>query len=296
LKHLGYSRSRLNALEELGIALEQDQDGNADYLSLLRKSERFAADSGIGCVAEKVLNGDSESSFAILQGKQGTYSDLQWKAEDRFQATLSEWIDTYYRPLACAESVERAFDALGQFRILTPIRIGSRGVEAINRTVSNKLNPDDAPFYKSQPIMVTRNQYELDLYNGDIGIVWPDNDGRLLAWFQCGKGLRPLALAKLAEYETVYAMTIHKTQGSEFRRVAIVLPEQAVRMLNRELIYTGITRAKSYLEICGDEEVWLTAIDQRAARHAGLAGKLDVPLFKSVDEPKENVIAHSDAS
>ena len=125
--------------------------------------------------------------------------------------------------------------------------------------------------------MITENHYGVGLYNGDIGLIWPDDTtGHLMAWFQTGDNdYRPLAPGRLPRFETVYAMTIHKTQGSEFERVAIVLPEQAMGLLSRELVYTGLTRAKKALFVVGGEGVWCEGVVKRVERYSGLRMRLD---------------------
>ncbi|MCH8497218.1 MAG: exodeoxyribonuclease V subunit alpha [Marinobacter sp.] len=269
--HPGYSEGRIAQLASLGIHLEQSAAGLGDHLSLLRRSRRFDGEGGIGRLANAVLNGAAVESMAILHSG---LADLHWIEDDRFSSVLANWVEAYYRPIPQFEDVPAAFEALAQFRILSPVRNGPRGVDAINRMVVARVNPTGKSFFRGQPIMITRNQYELGLYNGDIGLIWPDDQGQLMAWFPEGEDFRPMAPGRLPEHETVYAMTIHKTQGSEFTRVAMVLPESPHPMLSRELLYTGMTRAKTYLEICGSETVWCGGVEQQVLRHSGLALRL----------------------
>ena len=247
------------------------ETGPMDYVSLLRESRRFDGAGGIGRLAAQVLAGAAEASLHTLKM---AGENLLWIAQEQFTATVLRWIDTYYRSIATAESVDAAFQQLQQFRILCPARGGPRGVEAINRMVLSRLNPAGAAQYPGKPIMVTRNQYDLGLYNGDVGVFWPDEAGQLMVWFQTGDGYRPMAPGRLPEHEVVYAMTIHKTQGSEFDRVALLLPEQGRASLPRELLYTGITRARQTLEVLAAERVWLAAVEQRVRRDSGLAALL----------------------
>jgi exodeoxyribonuclease V alpha subunit len=123
--------------------------------------------------------------------------------------------------------------------------------------------------------MVTRNDYALDLFNGDLGILWPDPDGVLRAWFLRPDGsLKQIAPSRLPVHETAFAMTVHKSQGSEFDRVLLLLPDRDVRVLTRELLYTGITRARSHLEIWGSGELLRTAAARVAKRTSGLDDRL----------------------
>jgi exodeoxyribonuclease V alpha subunit len=121
--------------------------------------------------------------------------------------------------------------------------------------------------------MITRNDYRLRLFNGDVGIALPDPeaDGRLRVCFEGTDGdMRPLSPYRLPEYETVYAMTVHKSQGSEFDEVLLVLGDEKPPVMTRELLYTGITRAKSRVTICGTEAAVRAAVSRRSQRSSGL--------------------------
>jgi exodeoxyribonuclease V alpha subunit len=131
-------------------------------------------------------------------------------------------------------------------------------------------------WYRGQPIMVSRNDYTLRLFNGDVGLVFEprnpkEEQGDLRAYFPREDGaFRSLLPAKLPEHETVYAMTVHKAQGSEFDRVLLLLPDRGSELLTRELVYTGITRARKQVEIWGQLEVLREAISNRIERKSGL--------------------------
>lgn len=268
--HPGYSPGRVKALKQLGCPVDAARGGNrpANHLSYLHRSRRFDGEGGIGQLARQVIDGDAEGSLATLQGG---HPDLNWIPSDRIHTRIDRWVDDWYRPIAHCPDKAAAFNALFQFRLLCPTRVGNLGVEAVNERILKTLNPGRAPFFKGQPIMITENHYGVGLYNGDIGLIWPDDEGRLLAWFQVGDDYRPVAPGRLPRFETVYAMTIHKTQGSEFQRVAILLPEQPMPMLSRELLYTGLTRAKQALAIAGPETVWIDSVSRRVERFSGLS-------------------------
>jgi exodeoxyribonuclease V alpha subunit len=134
----------------------------------------------------------------------------------------------------------------------------------------------DTEWYQGRPIIILRNHYDLQLFNGDTGLLWYDErDRQLKAWFRRPDGrLHPVVPSLLPERETAYAVTIHKAQGSEFEQVLLLLPEEESRVLSRELLYTGITRAKSKLILCADRETLAAAVRSRTQRHSGLAEKL----------------------
>ena len=270
-----YSAQRLAALAGLGVTLDAAEPGavQADYLTTLRQSRRFDASGGIGELARQVLAGDGAGSLQTL----ATAGDvLALQDSTRSAAVVTRWLDTHYRPIAEARGLDEAFQALQRFRILCPARGGPWGVEAINRLALARMNPAGLAHYRGKPIMITRNHHDLGLYNGDVGLLWPDDDGQLLAWFPVAGGFRPMAPGRLPEHELVYAMTIHKTQGSEFDRVALMLPEQASAGLTRELLYTAITRARNALEVVANESVWSAAVTQRVQRDSGLATLLQL--------------------
>ncbi|MCI5132329.1 MAG: hypothetical protein D3904_12615 [Candidatus Electrothrix sp. EH2] len=130
-------------------------------------------------------------------------------------------------------------------------------------------------WYQGRPIIILRNQYELQLFNGDTGILWQDEHGALRAWFRrADNSLSSISLARLPEHETAYSITVHKAQGSEFDQVLLLLPEEDSRVLSQELLYTGITRARNRLFLCATRERIATTVRRKTQRYSGLAEKL----------------------
>jgi len=184
----------------------------------------------------------------------------------------------------------QAFELLAKFRILCVTRVGTFGVENMNKLVQSYLNKNDEGFYHAQPIMISENDYRLGLYNGDVGFLWKNSNGHLMAYFETASvkndsiekedikikdkgqdGFKIILPSRLPKFETVYAMTIHKTQGSEFDHVAMILPQQTEnKLLSRELLYTGITRAKTKLTISAKLDVWHLSVENRIKRHSHL--------------------------
>jgi exodeoxyribonuclease V alpha subunit len=155
-------------------------------------------------------------------------------------------------------------------------------VVTLNQTVERilterKLLKMTGIWYAGRPILITRNDYNLQLFNGDVGIILrdPDANNDLRAFFPNREGaMRKFHPVRLPEHETVFAMTVHKSQGSEFNSVLLMLPDRDSPVLTRELIYTGITRAKEKVEIWGDESIFRVAIDRRTERMSGLRDAL----------------------
>jgi exodeoxyribonuclease V alpha subunit len=134
----------------------------------------------------------------------------------------------------------------------------------------------NAGFYENRPVILTRNYYEHGLFNGDTGIIRPDKNGQLMAWFEDSTGeLKSVLPGYLTQVETVFAMTIHKSQGSEFDKVLVVLPRQVeTALLTRELLYTAVTRARQRVYVQATAIVVLTAAQRFVERASGIAYRL----------------------
>ena len=181
-----------------------------------------------------------------------------------------------YRLYTQAQKPEEAFYHLAKFRVLCAVRKGPYGSEAVNRRIENLLAGEGLlnPYrhwYPRRPILISQNDYSLRLFNGDVGIILPSDDDRLQAFFSDGMGgYRKIPPIMLPEHESVFAMTVHKSQGSEYEQVLFLLPPVQSGVLTRELLYTAVTRAKELVEVWGKEEVFLQAVDQRIHRDSGL--------------------------
>lgn len=266
------------------------------HVVMLRHSHRFDAGRGIGRLAADLRAGiragwrdglpdwpayAPEVSLCDGAALPAGYAD--------YMAVLSD------APAAGAGDDDRAawaaqvLAAFDRFRLLAAVRAGRHGVIALNAAceahwrAAGRL-PADAPWYAGRPVMVTRNDYGLGLMNGDIGItLWlPDaaapGGRRLRVVFRDsgpGGGLRWLLPSRLPEVETVFAMTVHKAQGSEFDHAVLVLPEQPVPVLSRELVYTALTRAKRHIGLCLPvPALWALAAGRQALRSSGLRDRL----------------------
>ena len=197
-------------------------------------------------------------------------------------AAIREIVTTGFGDYLKAEDPWDAFKLFERFRILCALRKGPFGVNAINRLTEYILKKagliePDKTWYTGRPVLITRNDYSLGLFNGDMGIALEDRDSNndIRVFFTTAEGeLRRLHPVRLPEHETVYAMTVHKSQGSEFDNVLFILPDKDYPVLTRELVYTGITRAKSYVEMWGNAEVFSSAVARRTERTSGLRDAL----------------------
>lgn len=250
----------------------------ADGIALLRHSYRFDAHSGIGKLARAVNDNDERGVFASLSDE--GFSDLAWMDFDRggsIDAAVGLAADAYADYIG-EQDVAAALAAFGRFRLLCAVRKGRYGVKTLNLSIEKELGrrgliKPDTPFYANRPLMITRNDYGLKLFNGDVGLVRhdPAADGALRAFFQLPDGsLRGHAVSRLPAHDTVFAMTVHKSQGSEFDQVLLMLPREQTAVATRELLYTGITRGKRKVTVAATEEALKRAIGQRNLRASGL--------------------------
>jgi exodeoxyribonuclease V alpha subunit len=254
----------------------------SDSIVQLTRSYRFGDESGIASLSRLVNQGDGPGALKTLQNE--NHGDLKWKRLPSPRSLPGELRDTVVegcRYLFETGDPQDVFQGLDRFRIVCALREGPFGVRAVNLVVEHILRGQQIEgrgrWYRGRPVLVTQNDYNLGLYNGDVGIALPDPDsgGDLRAFFPSPDGLfRRLHPLRLPEHETVYAMTVHKCQGSEFDRVLLILPDRDSPVLTRELIYTAVTRARKRVEIWGHENVFLTAVSRRIERASGLRDKL----------------------
>lgn len=250
-----------------------------DSVVLLQKSYRFGEHEGIARLASIVNNGNGQQITALAMQE---FDDLMVGQLDKgdMRTVLEEHIFAGFKQCFSSITPEEALAALSRFRILCAIRQGSQGVEGLNRLTEDILRQrglidGDDQWYKGRPLIIRNNHYELQLFNGDTGIVWPGDDGKLWAWFSAAGGdLHQVPLSRLPNYETAYAITVHQSQGSEFEEVLFMLPSADSRVLCRELIYTGITRARKKLMLFGDTDLLVKAVEDRVVRYSGLQKKL----------------------
>jgi exodeoxyribonuclease V alpha subunit len=173
-----------------------------------------------------------------------------------------------------ARSVLKAFEC---FRILCAVHQGDWGTQGLNAAVQKALAEQglikpQGDWFAGRPVMVTRNDAQLGVFNGDVGLVLPNTEGKLKAWFLDVDALRSVSVMRLAQVETAFVMTVHKSQGSEFAHTVLVLPPGGAEMLSRELVYTGITRAREQFTLIEAEAGLLeAAIDRPSVRASGLA-------------------------
>jgi exodeoxyribonuclease V alpha subunit len=287
--HYAYSpafRARLEAVtnEHLGDAGEIPDSALNDCVVMLRHSHRFTG--AIGDLATAVNGGETATALSILRAADAKNVSWQALTAHGLEADLMDYATDAYRPYLQAAhrgDAEEALARLDRYRVLCALREGPAGVVAINAIIERALRRAELIeareiWYAGRPVMVTRNDYALRLFNGDIGVIMPDSGagGRLRAFFSpsgqdtVGGGLRSVAPSRLPAHETVYAMTVHKSQGSEFEHLDLVLADRVSPVLTRELVYTGITRAREALRLWGHEAVFRETLARTVVRSSGL--------------------------
>nr|MBP8173665.1 exodeoxyribonuclease V subunit alpha [Aeromonadaceae bacterium] len=261
--------------EEEGLALR-------DGLCLLRKSWRFDASSGIGELARCCNRGDGDALAALWQRGFEDIAITPWQGGgyERLLQQVVNGYAPYLQAMQDGAAPATIFALFNQFQLLCALREGEYGVSGLNEQIARRLERRglirrEYEWYAGRPVMVVQNDHAISLYNGDMGLCLPDEQGRLRVWFEQPDGsLRALLPSRLPEHDTVYAMTIHKSQGSEFKQVVMALPERFSPLLTRELVYTGITRAKSRLDLYADASLLAQAIRRKTERYSGLAARL----------------------
>ena len=255
----------------------------ADSLVMLNRSYRFGSDSGIGAVSQAVKMGNADAALQML--KAGTFDDIhftQCADAKQLSSALANQVINGYKPYLREHDHAEAFRLFSGYTILCALRHGPWGVEALNSAVERILknagliNPVNR-WYCGRPVMVTRNDYVIRLFNGDVGIVLPDltDSSNQRVYFPSAEGtFRKILPLQLPEHETAYAMTVHKSQGSEFDRVLLLLPDRESPVLSRELLYTAITRARKRVEVWGTEKILRFMINNPTRRTSGLRDAL----------------------
>ncbi|MFZ5775421.1 MAG: exodeoxyribonuclease V subunit alpha [Thermodesulfobacteriota bacterium] len=251
--------------------------GLAAGVVMLRTSFRFG-DSAISRLAGAVNRGEVEEAARLCAAGEEGIALLPPLAGNDHEHPLARLLIDGYRDLLGATTPGEALELLERFRVLVALRRGPLGVEAMNRRIEAVLAREGliAPsggWYQGRPILVRENSYRLRLFNGDTGVLWPESgSGEPRAFFfgEDRETVRAFAPSQLPAHETAFAMTIHQSQGSEFDEVVLMLPPADSPLLGRELLYTGITRARRRVTLIGREEEIAAAINRRATRASGL--------------------------
>jgi exodeoxyribonuclease V alpha subunit len=281
-----FSPAMASAIGSLIPEFRTPEGGSAplpDCVVALQTNYRFGSGSGIGQASLAVNSGDFNTVISIFQD--ASFPDCAWRnfpehadrAAELEAIVIDRW-NSFFSAITPQEALARFAD----FRILCAVRNGPFGTGGVTARIERFLVaagviPAGSVHYRGQPVMITRNDYAANLFNGDIGVVLPDagDAGTLKAYFPAGKdGVRAIPLGRLPLHETAWAMTVHKTQGSEFGEILLILPERPNPLVTRELLYTGMTRARRRCELWCSEETLRSAVATPLKRVSGLREKL----------------------
>ncbi|MDP4612476.1 MAG: exodeoxyribonuclease V subunit alpha [Limnohabitans sp.] len=265
---LRQSRRFKGAIGQLALAVNRGDAAAA----------RTAFDAAVGAVSSP---GSVSALLALQPTSPQAVCDLALGAHGQpsyadYLRLMQQWpegqgTDTH---TAWVRSVLQAFE---RFRILCAVHQGDWGTQGLNAAVQKALADAEllkvtGEWFAGRPVMVTRNDAQLGVFNGDVGVVLPNHEGKLKVWFLDGEALRSVSVMRLAQVETAFVMTVHKSQGSEFEHTALVLPPGGAEVLSRELVYTGITRAREQFTLLEAEAGLLEAAMARpSVRASGLA-------------------------
>jgi exodeoxyribonuclease V alpha subunit len=292
--------------DDIGDWTSEDAHLLDQHVAMLRSSHRFDSASGIGRLAQAVNAGDGLVSRTLLSSAQ---ADLHWQTSPLDRASLRSLVlDTsrgygYYlqalnahRPPHSSDQqkyeawAHRVLEAFECFRLLCALRRGDHGTSGVNAQVASILHQagkisSESGWYEGKPVLMTRNDYTLGLMNGDIGVTLevPALDGgtHLRVAFKSDidgpngdSRVRLVQPSRLGSYEPAYAMTVHKSQGSEFDHVALILPSENTTVVSRELLYTAVTRTRSSFHLIGSAEIIDSAVLRPTRRHSALTKRL----------------------
>jgi exodeoxyribonuclease V alpha subunit len=285
-------KDQLDAVEPgsiFGEICRRDKDTGTGVLDEsifeLTKSFRFVGDQGIGRLAKAVNECDVDGALSILRNdpsKELSWYETSNPGEDQhLKDAVKEWLSAYYELLRKYREGDekKVFDSFNSVRLLTPLRSGTDDVSTMNQRIVEWMRKwgmirGRAEWYLGRPVMVLENNYTLNLFNGDIGITVERESGTSVVFPGTDNTWRHMAPGRIPVTEPAFATTIHKSQGSEFDTVLMLIPESDNPVINKNLLYTGITRAKKHCKIWGSENAIRAAILRMPQKASGLGERL----------------------
>jgi len=269
------------------ISLAAKKEGTDLYrcTERLTSQYRYAVGSPIEQVVKVVQSGDADQVIDLLRSHRNSEGVVSWidpssKAQEDLDAFENVGLEVKRHALKVVElagssQYEEALETLGQLQLLCASRVGQLGIAGWNRTVNKWIGTATRKqWFVGRPVLITKNDHGNNLYNGDVGVVCSDKNGEVRVVFDGLVAPREFPTVRLPEVETVHALTIHKSQGSEYQHAIVVLPTGRSRLLTRELLYTGVSRAREQLTIVASESALRTAVNTVVIRASGLADRL----------------------
>lgn len=268
-------------LKQLSISLperflESGKSRLSDHIILLQKSYRFDKESGIPQLSSFVNEGNVSRTLELLDDDQLKDVNLIGVNDSaKLNELLEQSVGSFYEPLVKATALETMFEIFNAFRMLSPHRKGPLGIEDLNKRIQKLLISKGliSPYerwYHGRPVIINRNDYSLGLNNGDIGICFKNEEKESGVYFQQQDTFKAIAPSRIPDHDTAFSLTVHKSQGSEFDEVLVMLPNQPSKILSRELLYTAISRARKSVTLAGSREVLTKGIEKKLQRSSGL--------------------------
>lgn len=283
-RSLTLSAERASGLTELIGELPTDIVDNktpaiADHIAQLTYSYRFASGGSIGKLASAVNHGDTKTIECLLKESNDELNWMESKSQ-QLDTSVINWAVEHYKTIFDATTASEALKAFESTRLLTALRNGPWGESTIRERIETKLENEglisiknNEP-YKNLPVIICNNDRETGLFNGDTGIFWPDENNELMAWFEIKEILTPFSVHQLPEWKPAWTLTVHRSQGSEYNNVLLVIPPEKNPVVTRELIYTGVTRAIKHCSISATMNQLTSAVERRVTRLSGLGERI----------------------
>ncbi len=245
----------------------------------LQRGHRQSASLDLAPLASAVRQGDADAAMALL--RDGALAGVHWHEglTDPLAAPLRHSFLDSWRAIAASADPASALSQAAHLRLLTALRDGAQGAQTLNARIEEALaGARHARYFHGRLLMIGQNDYRQQLFNGDIGVCWRQDDGDVTVWFADGNGVRGFHPSALPAHDSAFAITVHKAQGSEFDNVCVLLPRQDARTLSRELLYTAMTRARHQLHLCTNEAILRATLARHVTRISGLTRRLALPV------------------
>ena len=274
-------KAKENLPSSVKKSLCKSQQSLRDSIVELERNYRFSKSSDLYRFSKAINQGDENDAIQILMSKKPpatTQETVEIISSNKYglDTLIKMHIDPWLDELLKASNPEEGLKCLGKLKVLCTLKKGPRGVEFINSFITQHIQkrinlfPQKGPF-QPMPIIINQNDYMTDLFNGDTGIFWRRTNGEIAAWFEDGDGgIRSISHYQLPPFDPAWAITVHRSQGSEYEKVIVILPPASSPLATREMLYTAVTRARKKVILWGTKEELKTCIKTDTKRASGL--------------------------